>query len=207
MLSERSIETSIRDTELVKRRRDEIIQGARKVFTEKGYHKTTIKDICKITNLGPGTIYNYVKKKEDILFLVYDDLTKLLNETLLEAIKNEREPLDQLKQALIKTIEVVWDNQDLILLLYQETASLDKNSMYHILTRESNYVKKIEQILEKGKEKGVIQNEDFSIAANIVVFLLAFVPLRRWNLLRGKYDENKIKSGLIDFILKGVCAR
>ena len=77
--------------------------------------------------------------------------------------------------------------------------------MYHILNRESNYVKEIEKILEKGKEKGLIQNENVPIAANILVYLLSFMPLRRWN-LQGK-DVNKIKSGLIDFILSGVCVR
>ena len=200
---ERKIETPIRDELLIKRRREELIQAASKVFAEKGYHQATIRDISKASNLGPGTIYNYVKKKEDILYLIYNKLTTTLTQSLVEIIKKNDDPLDQLKEALKKQIEIVWDNQDLILLMYQETAALDKESMHNILKRESGYVGLIEEILERGREKGLIKSIDTGIAANIIDYLLAFIPLRRWN-LKKRFNEKEIKSGLIDFILKAL---
>ncbi len=205
-ITERKVEATIRDKTLVKQRREEIIRAASQVFSRKGYHQATIKDICEVSGLGPGTIYNYVKKKEDILFLIYDKLTTALDETLLETIKNNKAPLDQLRKSLKKTIDIVWDNQDLILLMYQETAALDRESMYNILHRESNYVKHMERILEMGREKRVICNKDTRMAADIMVYLLAFIPLRRWN-LRRRFGEKEIKSGLINFILKALCIR
>src|SRR4030042_6165844 len=99
-ITERRVEATIRNETLVSQRREEIIQAASQVFSKKGYHQATIKDICEVSGLGPGTIYNYVKKKEDILFLIYDKLTTALDETLLETIKNNEAPLDQLKKAL-----------------------------------------------------------------------------------------------------------
>lgn len=203
-LEERKVETAIRDEILVKQKRDEIIQAASKVFSEKGYHQATIKDISEVSGLGPGTIYNYVKKKEDILYLIYNKLTMVLTENLVETIKNKDDPLEQLKEALEKTIEIVWDNQELILLMYQETAALDKESLYNVLHRESDYVTLMEKILESGRKKGVIQNNNIQLAADIIVYLLAFIPLRRWN-LKKRFDEKEIKFGLIDFILKALC--
>jgi AcrR family transcriptional regulator len=55
-LEEREIETNVKDDALVKQRREEIIRAASKIFTEKGYHLTTIRDICKVSGLGPGTL-------------------------------------------------------------------------------------------------------------------------------------------------------
>lgn len=202
-LEERKVETAIRDELLVKQRREEIIQAASKVFAEKGYHQATIRNICEVSGLGPGTIYNYVKKKEDILYLIYNKLTTMLTESLVETIKNNDDPLEQLKQGLRKTIDIVWDNQDLILLMYQETGALDKESMHNVLGRESNYVVLMENILERIGKRG-IQNKNIRIAADIIVYLLAFIPLRRWN-LKGKFNEKEIKSGLIDFIFKVLC--
>lgn len=203
-LEERKVETAIRDELLVKQKREEIVQAASKVFAEKGYHQATIKDISEVSGLGPGTIYNYVKKKEDILYLIYNKLTMVLTESLVETIKNNDDPLEQLKEALEKTIEIVWDNQDLILLMYQETAALDKESLYNVLHRESDYVTLMEKILESGRKKGVIRNNNIQLAADIIVYLLAFIPLRRWN-LKKRFNEKEIKSGLIDFILKALC--
>ncbi len=205
-LEERKVETAIRDESLVRKKREEIILAASKVFTEKGFHQATIRDISKASGLGPGTIYNYVEKKEDILYLIYNKLTTMLTKSLMETIENNNDPLEQLREALKKTIEIVWDNQDLILLMYQETAALDKESMCTVLSRESDYVTLMEKILEKGRKKGVIRNKNTRIAADIIVYLLAFVPLRRWN-LKKRFNEKQIKSGLVDFILKALCIR
>ena len=203
-LEERKITTAIRNELLVEQRREEIIRAASKVFAEKGYHQATIKDICKVSGLGPGTIYNYVKKKEDILYLIYNKLTGMLTNSLIETIKSKSDPLQQLKEALTKTIEIVWDYQDLILFMYQETAALDKESMYITLRRESDYVSLIEKIIMRGINIGVFKNKNARMAADIIVYLLAFIPLRRWN-LKKRFNEKQIKSGLVDFILKALC--
>ncbi|MGD0623719.1 MAG: TetR/AcrR family transcriptional regulator [Thermodesulfobacteriota bacterium] len=202
-LEEREIETRVKDDALVKQRREEIIRAASKIFTEKGYHVATIRDICNASGLGPGTLYNYIKKKEDILYLIYNELTMMLTKCLLETIKNNKKhPLEQLNEALEKTIEIIWNYQDLILLMYQETASLDRESMHHILKRESDYVTLWEKILERGEKQGVIRRRS-RMDADMIGFLLAFIPLRRWN-LRGKFREEEIKSGLTDFILRAL---
>ena len=202
-LEEREIGTNVKDDALVKQRREEIIQAAGKIFTEKGYHLATIRDICKASGFGPGTLYNYIKKKEDILYLIYNQLTMMLTQCLVETIENtKKDPYEQLKEALSKTIDIIWDYQDLILLMYQETASLDRESMHNILKRESDYVALWERILERGEKQGMIIRRT-RMDADIIGFLLAFIPLRRWN-LKKKFREEEIKSGLIDFIIQAL---
>ncbi len=203
-LKERAVECRIKDDALVKQRREEIIRAASQVFTEKGYHRATIRDICEASGLGPGTLYNYIKKKEDILYLIYNQLTMMLSESLLRIIQaSQREPVEQLREALEKTVRIIWDYQDLILLMYQETASLDRESMHHILERESAFVSLFDQILERGKKKGILRNAHTRLDADILAYLLAFIPLRRWNLKR-RFQEKEMTSGLIDFILRAL---
>ena len=86
--------------------------------------------------------------------------------------------------------------------MYQETASLDRESRHHILKRESDYVTLWEKILERGEKQGVILRRS-RMDADMIGFLLAFIPLRRWN-LRNKFREGEIKSGLTDFILRAL---
>ena len=86
--------------------------------------------------------------------------------------------------------------------MYQETASLDRESMHNILKRESDCVALWEKILERGEKQGMIIRRN-RIDADIIGFLLAFIPLRRWN-LRNKFREEEIKSGLIHFIVRAL---
>src|SRR3972149_10413581 len=114
-LEERAIETKVKDDALVKQRREEIIRAASKIFTQKGYHMTTIRNICRASGLGPGTLYNYIKKKEDILYLIYNELTMMLSQCLVEKVQErKKDPMEQFTEALEKTIEIIWNYQDLI---------------------------------------------------------------------------------------------
>lgn len=203
-LKERLIESHIKDNRLVKQRREKIIRAASKVFIEKGYHSATIRDICRASGLGPGTLYNYVRKKEDILYLIYSELTTMIRECLIESVQNEKvkDPDDQLKKALRKMFDVIWDYQDLTSLMYRETASLDRESMHNILRRESDFVALFQKILTTKEQAGGVNRRN-EIDADIITFLFGFIPLRRWN-LKKRFSEEEIKSGVIDFILRAL---
>jgi hypothetical protein len=61
----------------------------------------------------------------------------------------------------------------------------------------------MENILERVRTKRALKNKNIRIAADIVIYLLAFVPLRRWN-LKKRFNEKEIKSGLINFIFRAL---
>ncbi len=48
-------------------RREQILMAAMACVAEKGFHKTTIKDICKKSNLSAGAVYSYFDSKDDLI--------------------------------------------------------------------------------------------------------------------------------------------
>jgi AcrR family transcriptional regulator len=48
--------------------------AAHKLFSQKGYEKTTTKDIAETADVGMGTLWAYASDKLDLLFLVYIEL-------------------------------------------------------------------------------------------------------------------------------------
>jgi AcrR family transcriptional regulator len=57
-------------------KRKQILDAATKVFSQNGYHKTTIKQISKEAGVADGTIYNYFKNKEELLLGILDRLNE-----------------------------------------------------------------------------------------------------------------------------------
>lgn len=53
-------------------RRNQILDAAAKVFAEKGFHPTTIRDIAREAGIADGTIYNYFDNKTALLFAMLD---------------------------------------------------------------------------------------------------------------------------------------
>ena len=65
-----SNQLKIKNRALIEKRRQQISDSAMKLFAEKGYHNTSVRDIANLSNISTGSIYDYVRNKEDILFLV-----------------------------------------------------------------------------------------------------------------------------------------
>jgi AcrR family transcriptional regulator len=57
-------------------RRQQILDGAATCFAERGFHQTTMNDICEATELSPGAIYRYFKGKEEIIEAMVDERTR-----------------------------------------------------------------------------------------------------------------------------------
>src|SRR5438552_1935032 len=49
------------------RRRTQILDAAARVFAERGYHRTTVRDIAREAGIADGTIYLYFSSKQELL--------------------------------------------------------------------------------------------------------------------------------------------
>ncbi len=58
--------------QMVEARRTQILMGAARVFTEKGYHKATTKEIAQAAGVSEGTIYNYFDNKRELLLAMIE---------------------------------------------------------------------------------------------------------------------------------------
>ncbi|MDO5560984.1 MAG: TetR/AcrR family transcriptional regulator [Oscillospiraceae bacterium] len=69
-----------RTKEDTQKRKDEkkqmILDTAAKVFSQKGYHNTTIKDIVNEASISVGSFYFYFKSKEDLFTELYWSIVK-----------------------------------------------------------------------------------------------------------------------------------
>ncbi len=198
------VKTQIKDNELVRSKRLQIAVGASKLFIKKGYSQTSIREISKATGLTIGNLYDYITKKEDILFLVFE----VFYSTWVSRLEDEgvfaiEDPVLQLDTAVRKMLELVNTHREMVLLMYTETKLLPKGFQRIILEKESELVRYFETILQRGIEKGVFKVSDPFFAANMIVYLLSVEPLRGWN-LRGRYRIEDINGQLMQFIKDAV---
>src|SRR5215467_7095021 len=61
---------------LITARRDQILDAATKVFAEKGFHPTTIKDIAREAGIADGTIYIYFENKTALMLGILDRMNE-----------------------------------------------------------------------------------------------------------------------------------
>ena len=62
--------TAARRERRVAARKAQILDGAAKVFSEKGFHRATTREIAEAADVSEGTIYNYFGSKDDLLISI-----------------------------------------------------------------------------------------------------------------------------------------
>jgi len=196
----KEVGTQIKDNELVERKRLQIAKGASKLFIKKGYHRTSIREISKETGLTIGNLYDYITKKEDVLYLVFDVFHSMWVNRLEEVgVFKIEDPIKQLKTAIRKMLELVNEQRDMVVLMYTESKSLPKDYLKIILEKESRHIQCFEKILRRGVERGVFKIKDPFLLANSIVYLLSLGALRGWNFKR-RYKVEEINQFIIEFI-------
>ncbi len=78
-------------------RRQQIVDAAQTCFGRKGYHQTTMQDICQESDLSPGAIYRYFASKEAIRMAVYERHQDWARDVLEAARSRTAGPLDTLE--------------------------------------------------------------------------------------------------------------
>lgn len=189
----------VKNKTLVSKRRSQIMAAALDLFLEKGYHATTIRDIARRSGVNQGSLYDYVKNKEDILRILLEKTHQARDEFPEDEVEFKKR-FNSLKEYLTHQFRYSWtQNRRSILLSYRITKSLKKEELKKLLSANSaladRIVSRISLYMEiNGDEKRV------EIIANIIVFLNAFMPMRDWNLKEHEFES--ILNLVVEMVLK-----
>ncbi|MGA7324560.1 MAG: TetR/AcrR family transcriptional regulator [Rhodomicrobium sp.] len=203
LLPHRSVHSVTKNSELIRDRREQIIQAAIRVFAAKGFHEATVRDIGGEAQLTQGKLYNYIRTKEDILFLVCDRIVTEYLDRVREALLLEGDPKARLEAAIKGILRVMWARPDSILLLYHESHNLESNSLKVILGRVDEFIICFEKLLNEAKVLHKPDEPRIRLLANIVTFLPTMVALRKWALPE-TLSEEEMTAEIAAFMLRGL---
>ena len=183
-----------------------IVEGASSVLFEKGFHRTSIRDIAAACDMSMGQLYHYISSKDDILYLMHRHSQELWHQHLADAgFEQITDPVARLEHGLRISMKFLSENRDLMQFLYTETKYLEPEHLRRVLELDDqNVVGFYRHLLTEIPECGP-RGRDCDLAANLVAFMCVFLALRGWNLhLGGAADVDAAVDFLVDFIFRGL---
>ncbi|MBP8128531.1 MAG: TetR/AcrR family transcriptional regulator [Candidatus Hydrogenedentes bacterium] len=181
------IPARVKNNELVEKKRRELVNAAVGLFTRKGFHRTTTRELAEAAGWSVGLLYEYVKSKEDVLYLVCEAIHRDMEHALRERIGGAATGRASLEAAIAEYMRVCDRMQDAILLIYRETGALDAVSRRFVLRNEERITRIFEEILRAGREDGTLRLRDgraLRLMAHNVVVLGHMWAFRRWFLAK-----------------------
>jgi len=176
------ISTQIKDQELVKQRRRQIVDSAVKLFIKHGYHKTSTRQLTKEIGISTGTLYEYISTKVDVLYLVcraiYSDV-----EGSLKNVQSDSKDGREVLREIVREYFLVCDRlSDHILLLYQVTHFLPLNYQQKVLEAELEITKLFLDAIEKLNAEGklILDDQTINFIGHTISVLGHTWAFRRW---------------------------
>ncbi|NYF23468.1 AcrR family transcriptional regulator [Sporosarcina sp. JAI121] len=203
-MAKREVKSSVKDESLIEKRREQMIRGAVKLFKEKGFHRATTREIAKAAGFSIGTLYEYIRTKEDVLYLVCDSIYNEVHDRL-SALPIQEGTVDGLQVAISQYYHLIDDMSDEFVVMYQETKSLPKDALQYVLTKEMEMVSLFEKLLQACANSGElrIDGEEVGIAAHHIVVQGQMWAFRRWALHKNYSIEDYIRVQT-DQLFKGL---
>jgi len=174
-----------------------ILRSAARIFAEKSYHSTSMRDISRATNVSLAGLYHYCKSKEELLFLIQDNCFGRVLERLEQRLQDVEDPIAKLGIFIENHLSFFAANMAEMKVLSHEAESLRGDLYTHVSTRKDNYTKLARKILREVQETG-----DSKEPIDLTVATYALFGMMNW--IYNWYDpQGKLKvSDLADNVMK-----
>ncbi len=110
-------------------RRQQLLDAARTLFAERGYHETTVDDITRAADVAKGTFYLYFSEKREIYVEVirsFLDVIKGFVDLVTEQTPSPSDYFDRVRRGAVGLLEMLQQNRQLARLAYREALGVDE---------------------------------------------------------------------------------
>lgn len=185
-----------------------ILSSAIKIFKERGFANTSIKDIANASGLAKGTLYDYFTNKEDLFIKAIKYKIDALNDGKFLRISDNRNFLEQVEYVLEITLssEAVEQFQWIGTVIFNDLTGLSTDAKEKIQAIFDETVKKgldmWQDILRQGVRQKQINVKDLEFAASCIFSIIA--AQHHYVVEKKGIDYKQIKGRVLEFILNGI---
>lgn len=179
-----------------------IVAKAVDLFYEKGFERTTVRDIAAATGILSGSLFHHFKNKQEILYTAMAMTTRGMGESAEAAVAGISDPVEQLKALIICELSSIHrEDGHAAYVLVDEWRSLDEASREKVLAlRDGVYEKCWMDTLEGCAEKGLLKSPP-KIARQLIRGALAWT--RNWYRTDGDLTLAGLADEVTNSFLKG----
>jgi TetR/AcrR family transcriptional regulator, cholesterol catabolism regulator len=183
-------------------RAQEIKNIVARLFAEKGYHATSMRDVGNEIGMSKSSMYNYFKSKEEILFHLMNDAMDEALETLQDICRADLSPDEKLNAVLDFYARYYAGDQDRLTLLVNESQSLSEHHQQIIKKKDRDYVGLIGSILNELTKAGRMKAIHPTVATFAFFGMVHYTI--KWYNKKGAVSPGELARFFVQIFTKGI---
>ena len=135
-------------------REEEILAAAARIFREKGYHGASVRDIAESVGLLKGSLYHYIRSKEELLARLFEGALEDTIQELEKIAARDAAPPVRLREMVKAYVGAVTENLDAVSLYLREWRALPAPQLARVRARRRTMRTLFEDVIADGVRAG-----------------------------------------------------
>lgn len=183
--------------------RGQFIEESLKLFHQKGFKATTMRDIAQNLNIEAATIYNYIKSKQELLDQLLFEIANKFQTGIQNISASSYSPLEKIKLLVAMNVRLTVENPYHVALLVNEWKHLEEPRLTMFLENRGSYEHQFQAIVAAGIEQRELRSMELELATNAILssvrWLFSWYTPEKANL-----NPIEMEKQMIDFVMKGI---
>ena len=179
-----------------------ILRTAARIFAEKSYHSTSMREISRESGVSLAGLYHYCTSKEELLFLIQDHCFGRVSERLEQRIKTVSDPFEKLRILIENHLSFFAANMAEMKVLSHEAESLAGDLHKDVSTKKEKYARLARKILrEIHEQNGQSPGVDLTVATYALFGMMNWIY--NWYDPTGKLSVHQLVDNITRLLLNG----
>jgi TetR/AcrR family transcriptional regulator, cholesterol catabolism regulator len=183
-------------------RKEIIIQKAAKLFLEKGFNATSMREIADVVGVEAASLYNHIKSKNELLNIICFEVANRYIDKMEEVENQEKTNLQKVESLLRFHIQGMIENFEQVFISDREWKHLDSPYLNNMQTQRRTYRKRFAAIIQEGISKKEIKKID--AATTVLIMLHAIGGIESWHRSKQKISGKDLEENMITFFIDGL---
>ena len=184
-------------------RRAEMVRAAARLFSQRGYHGTSMQHLADALGLQRGSLYAHIGSKQELLFDVVEEGANRFLERGEHALNMHALAAVRLRRLLVGHVETAIEHLDAATVFLNEWRYLSEDLASVVQAKRDRYEAMVRQIIEDGiKAKEFRTDVNVRFAARLV--LSAGNWTYAWFRPGGEMGATEIGERFAELLIKGL---
>lgn len=184
-------------------RKDVIIAKAAKLFREKGFSATSMRDLAEHVGVEAASLYNHISSKAEILQEICFKTANNFMSHIEEVDANlNKTAIEKIQEILRFHIRQMLDNYEEVYVSDREWKHLTDPYLSNMQSQRRAYRQRIASVIEEGIRKGEIKPIDAPTA--VLIMLHAVSGIESWHRSKKKIPGEMLEDNMVQILVDGL---
>jgi AcrR family transcriptional regulator len=134
---------------------DALLADAARVFAERGFHRTSMRDLAKASGVSLAGLYYYVESKDELLYLIQTRSFDAVIAGMRERLEGVTDPVERLSRFIENHLDYFASHMAEMKVLSHEAGALTGDFLHEVNDKKRGYTLVLMDILEElDRERG-----------------------------------------------------